>query len=236
MYRDDYEAININRAKFSIADFTPRANCFDHYIRTSPRHKIERAIIELGHIDKSHKILDLACGTGFFLKSLRPSMYKCGVDICQSMLLKIPEECKSRRVRAHACALPFREGFFDIVTCLGAINVFDDNEIGLLFSEVKHVLNDSGKFIIDASVPLSAPRWQDSLLHKIIYPPIKAHASVLSSLYGCSVKIIYVERDFSTLCDLFKKYFNCVTIEKLIDHRRPIFDPNSHYGLIMGSN
>lgn len=228
--------ININRARTAIADFTPRARCFDHYLRTSPRHKVERAIIELGNIDKSNRVLDLACGTGFFLKYLPPSTYKCGVDICQSMLLKIPDECSAQRVRAHACMLPFRNGFFDVVTCLGAINVFDDDEIGLLFGEVKRVLNDRGRFIVNASVPLSASRWQDRMLHKILYPPIKAHSSVISSLSGCRVTIKYVDRDFYELLGLFKKYFKHIKTDVRNDLRRPGFDPDSCYGLIMGCN
>lgn len=231
-----HDKLSIDRAKTAIADFTPRANCFDHYVRTSPRHKVEKAIIELGSIDNSDRVLDLACGTGFFLKYLHPSIYKCGVDICQSMLDKVPDKCDARKVRAHACMLPFREGYFDVVTCLGAINVFEDSEIELLFSEVKRVLNDRGRFIVNASVPVSAPRWQDRVLHKILFPPLKAHSLVLSSLSGCKVTIKYMDRDFYALTELFRKHFEYVTAEVRSDLRRPSFDPNSCYGLIMGSD
>ncbi len=231
-----HDKLNINRAKTAIADFTPRAKCFDHYIRASPRHKVEKAIIELGNIDNNDRVLDLACGTGFFLKYLHPRIYKCGVDICQSMLAKIPDECDARKVRAHACMLPFHDGYFNVVTCLGAINVFDDSEIELLFGEVKRVLDYHGRFIVNASVPVSTPKWQDRMLHKILYPPIKVHSLTLSSLSGCKIIVKYENRDFYALIELFKKHFKYIQTSVRKDLRRPGFDPNSCYGLIMGSN
>jgi ubiquinone/menaquinone biosynthesis C-methylase UbiE len=230
------DKINIDRAKTAISDFTPRARYYDHYLRTSPRHRVEQAIIELGCIDENDRVLDLACGTGFFLRYLQPSAYKCGVDICQSMLMRIPEKCNARAVRAHACMLPFHEDAFDVITCLGAINVFDDNEIELVFSEVKRVLDDHGRFIINSPVPVSAPRWQDRMLHKILYPPMRAHSSILSALSGCKTKIKYVTRDFYSLTGLFKKHFKYVKTDVRDDLRRKGFDPCSSYGLIMGSD
>ena len=228
--------INIDRAKTAISDFTPRARCYDHYLRTPPRHRVEQAIVELGSIDENDRVLDLACGTGFFLRHMQQSAYKCGVDICQSMLMRIPEKCNARKVRAHACMLPFHGDAFDVITCLGAINIFDDNEIELVFSEVKRVLDEHGTFIVNSPVAVSEPRWQDRMLHKILYPPIKAHSTILSALSGCKTKIKYVTRDFYSLTGLFKKHFNYVKTDVRDDLSRPGSDPGSSYGLIMGSD
>ena len=73
---------------------------------------------------RSRRVLDLGCGTGFFLAelaALRPGAV--GLDISHAML-RVSEQYVpgARLVTADAEKLPFRPGSFDVVFCKGSLH------------------------------------------------------------------------------------------------------------------
>ncbi|MFQ6056814.1 MAG: class I SAM-dependent methyltransferase [Methanosarcinales archaeon] len=83
-----------------------------------------KLIVDLSNVSKEDKVLDVATGTGFlayeFAKTAKEVI---GVDITKEMLVyaeKTKEEEKVENVTfkiADAESLPFRDNFFDIVSC-----------------------------------------------------------------------------------------------------------------------
>jgi ubiquinone/menaquinone biosynthesis C-methylase UbiE len=77
--------------------------------------------------------LDVACGTGFFTRSLAQKMRLVyGIDISVGMLEKATEYARERGIgnicfaRANVERLPFPDSLFDGVTCSGALHTFQD--------------------------------------------------------------------------------------------------------------
>jgi ubiquinone/menaquinone biosynthesis C-methylase UbiE len=97
------------------------------------------------------RVLDVACGPGVLVEQmLNEGCEFWGVDASQRMI----EECNkhfSDRRRTHfavsdATSLPFDDGFFDAVTCLGIIDRIEDYELAV--REMARVLRENGTFII----------------------------------------------------------------------------------------
>jgi ubiquinone/menaquinone biosynthesis C-methylase UbiE len=77
--------------------------------------------------------LDVACGTGFFTRSIAKQMrFVHGIDISMGMLEKATEYAQEKGIRnirfARSLAeqLPFLDGVFDGVICSGALHTFQD--------------------------------------------------------------------------------------------------------------
>ncbi|MFB3763862.1 MAG: class I SAM-dependent methyltransferase [Methanotrichaceae archaeon] len=203
--RDDekitLKTINLERARYALDDFGPRAACYDYYIQSVPAAKMAEAVAYAAGFQETDKVLDLACGTGFLLKHLPGDGLRCGLDLCKAMLLKAGGN-HFHRVQAHACALPFRDETFDVVVCLGAINIFDDNELGLLLREIIRTLNKRGCFVADASI-LPHPSTLDRLLH----PLLRTYNHLISTAWRCPVTIQYHKRDIDQLGTIFENHF-----------------------------
>lgn len=96
----------------------------------------------------STKILDLGCGTGFFLAELEERHPgSVGLDISHEML-KVSDEYVpgARLVTADAEKLPFRPGVFDVVFCKGSLHHTRDH-VGFL-THCKNALNAEGLLIM----------------------------------------------------------------------------------------
>jgi SAM-dependent methyltransferase len=98
-------------------------------------------------------ILDLACGTGMFSRSIAYNASKVyGADISFMMLNKALEyskffnHCNILFLRARAEAIPFRENIFDGVSCCGALHLFSD--IDKVLTEINRVLKRRGKLAV----------------------------------------------------------------------------------------
>ena len=107
-------------------------------------------------------VLDIATGTADLLLALheeRGDLRLWGVDLSENMLALGQEKIKRRDLAkkinlqvADACALPFEDQSFDIVTIAFGIRNITNNSKA--FAEIKRVLKPSGQmYILEFSLP-----------------------------------------------------------------------------------
>lgn len=114
------------------------------------------------YIKPGTKVLDLCCGNGIFsiLQARLGADLTCS-DIAENSLKVAAERMKRegltsvRFVAADAEDLPFADGEFEVVTCVGSISYV---ELEVFIAEVKRVLRKDGVFLC-----------LDSLNHNWIY-------------------------------------------------------------------
>lgn len=94
------------------------------------------------------KVLDVACGGGYLLiEAERAGLEAHGIDIAQAAIDRARSFApKSTLVRGDAEALPYPDGMFDIVTCLGSLEHFLDPPRAL--EEMRRVLAADGRAVI----------------------------------------------------------------------------------------
>jgi len=109
-------------------------------------------------------ILDLACGTGMFTRSIaEKAFHVCGVDSSVNMLKKAIEfaEIKNLKnitfIRASAQELPFQNDLFDGVLCTGALQLFPD--LNTVLKEINRVTKNKGR--LAALTYIKRGVWKD---------------------------------------------------------------------------
>lgn len=110
------------------------------------RHAIERLDLAPGSL-----VLDLACGTGDMIRTLRSAGYRTiGVDFSANMLRNAHDA--GSLVRADVCELPAADGACDGITCGFALRNLVD--LAGFFAECARVLRRGGRVaILDAGTP-----------------------------------------------------------------------------------
>jgi len=99
------------------------------------------------------RLLDVGCGTGYTL-SLVSGDYRCvGLDASPDAALAARAKAGAPVTRGDACALPFPDGSFDVVTALDVLEHLDDDARAM--SEIHRVLAPGGVAVL--SVP--AHQW-----------------------------------------------------------------------------
>jgi ubiquinone/menaquinone biosynthesis C-methylase UbiE len=103
---------------------------------------ISRHILEV--LPKGGRLLDLGCGTGLFVgRYIENGGEATGIDISPGMIRKAADRCRSSRfVIGTAEVLPFRDDYFDAVSCILAFSYLKRPETTL--SEVMRVLSPGG--------------------------------------------------------------------------------------------
>lgn len=94
------------------------------------------------------RLLDVSCGTGSLLAAARDrGVDAVGVDLSDEAVRLAKRVAPSAEVAVGAGeSLPFRDGSFDYVTCLGSLEHFLDMSQGL--EEMKRVAKPSARFCI----------------------------------------------------------------------------------------
>lgn len=96
---------------------------------------------------KSRKILDVACGTGEFLKEAKMrSMDIYGIDISDYAIQDAKKHIQGKFFVGSGEKLPFENNEFDLVTCIGSLEHFDSQERGI--SEMARVVKKNGVVLI----------------------------------------------------------------------------------------
>jgi SAM-dependent methyltransferase len=110
--------------------------------------KICNWILDLLAVERGASLLDVACGTGTFLEQARlRGLAVSGVDVSHVAL----EQAKTRIPDAdlhegRGEELPFADGAFDYVTCIGSLEHFPDPERGA--GEMARVLKPGGRAVV----------------------------------------------------------------------------------------
>ena len=104
--------------------------------------------LALGRPKAGDRLLDVACGGGYLLmEAERAGLRSFGIDIADAALARARTFApKSDLRRGDAEALPYPDGSFEIVTCLGSLEHFLDPPKAL--EEMRRVLVPGGRAIV----------------------------------------------------------------------------------------
>ena len=104
--------------------------------------------LQLLQAQPGERVLDVACGPGLLLKAaIARGLRADGVDVSAEAIGMAKQLVPQATVQVgNAEALPFADGTFDCVTCLGSIERFLDRQKAL--REVARVLKPDGRFCV----------------------------------------------------------------------------------------
>ena len=141
----------------------------------------KKAVRNLVDTQEPLKVLDVACGTGYFTIEIAQKVGKgsevIGVDISEGMMAVGREKIKKAGVSAELFVadcedLPYSDNTFDRISVGFGVRNFEHLELGL--SQMCRVLTPGGKLVIlELSVPSNAfIRWCYKLYFLKILPSI----------------------------------------------------------------
>ena len=114
-----------------------------------------RIALEMLAIVPGERVLDVACGPGNFTRDFASAAGEglvVGIDASQTMLalaVRNSLNANTAYVRADACALPFRDGSFDVVCCFAALYLIEQPMQAL--EEIVRVLAPGGRVALLSS-------------------------------------------------------------------------------------
>jgi ubiquinone/menaquinone biosynthesis C-methylase UbiE len=126
---------------------------------SSPVPKRAKALLDLAQQIKAQRILEVGCGTGFWLDLLGARVKTVyGLDYSLGML----EQAKGRSAelrlsQGDAVRLPYRDNSFDLIYCVDALHHFGDQHA--FIAEAFPTLRSGGALAILGSDPHSDDRW-----------------------------------------------------------------------------
>ncbi|WP_267553076.1 class I SAM-dependent methyltransferase [Rhizobium rhizogenes] len=102
----------------------------------------------LGAFRGTASILDVGCGTGYFLNEIGPRFGQAaGIDVSDRMLARAYRRAPQHLFqKADARGLPFAEQSFDVVLCTRVLSHIDRFEIAL--AEIKRALRPGGLLVM----------------------------------------------------------------------------------------
>lgn len=132
-----------------------------------------------GRDQRRVSLLDVACGTGRFLRNVRrayPAMKLTGCDLSEAYLAEARRHMGRLRpaqlVFGNAEALPFEDASQDIVTCIFLYHELPPEVRRVVTGEIARVLKPGGLFVFTDSLQLGdKPNW-DGLLEAF---PVRFH-------------------------------------------------------------
>jgi len=99
--------------------------------------------ISVGDFKKGGKVLDLGCGTGFSMDALKSNGFKAfGADISLEML-KFAKAKGFNVVLADMKSLPIKDGAFDNLISISAIQWEKPKDYSVVLEEINRVIKDS---------------------------------------------------------------------------------------------
>jgi SAM-dependent methyltransferase len=111
--------------------------------------KERRITLEMLDVSPGNQVLDVGCGPGNYTRYLAEAGgdgLAVGADASGAMLaagVRLSEGSNLAFVRADACALPFEDGVFDIVSCVGTIHMIESPMAAL--AEMMRMLAPGGR-------------------------------------------------------------------------------------------
>ncbi|HEY3067716.1 MAG TPA: methyltransferase domain-containing protein [Methylomirabilota bacterium] len=133
--------------------------------RTILHGQFARAAAAL-EIKPQHRVLDVGCGAGHFLRWLgaeQPDAQLHGVDLSPNSVRRAQRVVPRADIRAgDAEALPYEDASFDRVVCNGAAHHFPDTRRA--FGEMWRVLSPGGRLVMYEPTSTSATRTMRRLV------------------------------------------------------------------------
>jgi len=112
----------------------------------------ERSFFPMINKNINGKLLDVACGTGYYLQLLSNSCECVGSDISKRMI----EQCRKKGLKnvlvADYEALPFGNNNFDIILCINAFHYTKSPE--KVLHKINRVLKEDGVIILTCKAGL----------------------------------------------------------------------------------
>ena len=166
------------------------------YLRPAEFYAVFMALLGVRPGDR---LLDVGCGPGLLLgEALQHGAGSHGVDLSLTALAMARRRAPGARVfRSNGEALPFRDGWFDHVTCIGTLEHF--LATGRALGEMRRVLKESGRACI--MVPnVRTLKWQiDARLFRAHEEESHERAATLEEwrevLSGAGFELERIERD-----------------------------------------
>jgi len=120
---------------------------------------------------RSARLLDVACGTGRFLREVKanhPRLNVTGLDLSPHYLCVARRELvpwsRTRLVEGAAEAMPFGNGEFDVVTCIYLFHELPPRIRRAVAAEIRRVLSPGGTLIfVDSLQPGDEPDYDATL-------------------------------------------------------------------------
>lgn len=125
-----------------------QANIQEHTSRAKKLHDKIIKSLKITPITKG-LLLDIACGKGLFLSFLRNYNSKLklyGSDISSYAIDKARKTVNARFKVADGENLPYKDNFFDFVSCLGGLEYYQNPQNGV--KEIARVLKPQGEAVI----------------------------------------------------------------------------------------
>jgi ubiquinone/menaquinone biosynthesis C-methylase UbiE len=136
------------------------APAYDRRYKENDYSGVERVLFDFVGTDSSAFILEVGCGTGYWLTLLDRQGYRvAGLDASRSMI----DRAKSRiphapLVHGHAEALPWKTASFDRIFCINALHHFSDKIT--FMKEARRLLRRGGRFMSVSLDPhTECERW-----------------------------------------------------------------------------
>jgi ubiquinone/menaquinone biosynthesis C-methylase UbiE len=164
------------------------ARDYDRRYRENDYGGIEHSLDEFVSAALSGDLLEVGCGTGFWLAHLAAHGYQVtGLDNSLAMLCQAQnQQLQGRLLLGRAEALPFRERIFDRIFCINAFHHFSIKEV--FVHEAFRVLKKGGGILISGLDPHNGKdRWwiydyfpQVIKIDRQRYPPSEKIREMLS--------------------------------------------------------
>ena len=117
------------------------------------------------------RLLDLACGTGIFLREIKanwPRLHVTGLDLSPHYLAAARRELmpwsRTRLVEGAAEAMPFADGEFSVVTCIYLFHELPPRIRRAAVGEIRRVLKPGGTLILVDSLQIGDEPDYDAML------------------------------------------------------------------------
>ncbi len=117
------------------------------------------------------RLLDLACGTGGFLREVKanwPRLYVTGIDLSPHYLAvarrTLASWSRTRLIEGAAEAMPFADGEFDIVTCIYLFHELPPRVRRAVVGEMRRVLRPGGTLVLVDSLQIGDEPDYDAML------------------------------------------------------------------------
>lgn len=150
------------------------AGWYDDYLKDEDSYQaqvIAPNLMRVLALKKDERVLDLACGQGYFTREAKKfADTVIGADISKELISKACAQTPGTTFYAvPASTLSFaKDGEFDAALCVLALQNIDD--IGAVFKEVKRVLKPKGRFVFVLNHPTfrvlkrSSWGWDDTAM------------------------------------------------------------------------